>query len=445
MPSLFSEETRGTETARFFTDSYVFPRPPSKNRFQIAMVLGLLAGLATVLPLHGQTMTNFVRLTPCRVVDTRDPGFGAGLGQPFMPAKSVRAFGVVSSSCGIPSGALAYSFNITVVPHGPMPYLTIWPTGQTQPVVSTLNSYTGAVVANAAIVPAGTNGAVSVYADGETDLIVDVNGYFVQEQQPQQITTTIIQQVPAAVAQSATGTQSTALGTGASSTGTQNTALGYNSLIYNSSGGSNTAAGSNALAANVSGNNNVGVGASALTNNASGSANTAVGSQSLLNSGIGFGNTALGFQSLWSLTANCCNTALGAQAMLNDASGQNNVAVGNNALSTNTMGNDNIAVGYNAGILTTGSSNIAIGHQGMASESNAIRIGTAGTHMNTYIAGINGALAAGGSQVLVDATGHLGTFSSSRRYKEDIRDIGEASDRLLDLQPVQFRYRVTSE
>jgi hypothetical protein len=405
------------------------------------MVLGLLAGLAAVMPLHGQTMTNFVRLTPCRVVDTRDAGYGAGFGQPFIPAKSVRTFAVPSSACGIPSSALAYSFNITVVPHGPMPYLTIWPTGQTQPVVSTLNSYSGAVVANSAIVPAGTNGAVSVYADGETDLIVDVNGYFAQVQQPQQVTTTIIQQVPAAVAQSATVAGSTALGTGASSVGTQNTAVGYNSLVYNSAGANNTATGSNALAANVSGNNNVAIGASALTNNASGGANTAVGSQSLLNSGIGFGNTALGFQSLWSLTTNCCNTALGAMAMLNDTSGQNNVAVGNNALSTNTTGNDNIAVGNFAGTLITGSSNIDIGHQGVAAESNAIRIGTPGTHMNTFIAGINGTTATGGSQVLIDSTGHLGTFSSSRRYKEDIRDIGEASDRLMDLEPVQFRYR----
>jgi hypothetical protein len=127
--------------------------------------------------------------------------------------------------------------------------------------------------------------------------------------------------------------------------------------------------------------------------------------------------------------------------MLNDAAGQNNVAIGSNALSTNTTGNDNIAVGNKAGTLITGSSNIAIGHPGVGGESNAIRIGTAGTHMNTYIAGINGTLAAGGSQVLIDSTGHLGTFSSSRRYKEDIRDIGDASDRLMDLEPVQFRYR----
>jgi len=400
----------------------------------------LLAGIV-VLPSRGQTVSNFVSLKPCRLVDTRDPGFGSNFGPPYMAAKSTRTFPVVSGSCGIPSGALAYSVNITVVPHGPMPYLTIWPAGQQQPVVSTLNSYSGSVVANAAIVPAGVNGAIAVYADGDTDLLLDVNGYFLQQQQPQQVTTTIVQQVPAAVAQSTTGLESTALGTGASSTGAQNTALGFNSLIYNNTGASNTAAGSNALAANVSGSNNVGLGASALSNNASGSSNTAVGTQSLVNNGIASNNTAVGFQTLFNHTTNCCNTAVGSQTMMNDTTGQDNVAVGNNALASNNTGNRNIAIGSSAGGQITGSNNIAIGHQGIAGESNAIRIGTPGAHLNTYIAGISGTSATGGSQVLIDSTGHLGTFSSSRRYKEDIREIGDATNRLMDLQPVQFRYR----
>ncbi len=405
-----------------------------------AVILGLL-GMSAVLPLRGQTVSNFVSLTPCRIIDTRDPAFPAGLGPPYIPAKSVRPFPVLSSICGIPSGALAYSLNVTVVPRGPMPYLSIWPWGQQQPVVSTLNAYSGSVVANAAIVPAGVNGIVAVYADGDTDLIVDVNGYFVQQQPPQQVTTTIIQQVPAAVAQSTTGLQSTALGTGASSVGTQNTAVGFNGLIYNNSGNANTATGSNALAANVSGNNNVGIGASALSNNASGSSNTAVGTQSLLNNGIANSNTAVGFQALWNHSTNCCNTAVGAQAMANDTAGQYNVALGNSALSANTAGSGNIALGNNAGIQINGSNNIAIGHAGISGESNAIRIGTAGTHFNTYVAGVSGVTISGGSQVLIDSTGHLGTFSSSRRYKEDIREIGDASSHLMDLQPVQFRYR----
>lgn len=414
---------------------------PRKAISRSAALTCLLTGMAAVSPVRGQTVANFVGLPPCRVIDTRDSGFGSNFGPPSIAAKSTRAFPIVSGSCGIPSGALGYSVNVTVIPRGPMPYLTIWSFGQQQPVVSTLNSYSGGVVANAAIVPAGVNGAIAVYADGDTDLLVDVNGYFVQQQQPQQVTTTIVQQVSAAVAQSTTGLESTALGTGASSSGTQNTAVGFNSLIYNNTGASNTATGSNALAANVSGSNNVGVGASALSNNASGSSNTAVGAQSLVNNGIATNNTAVGFQSLFNHTTNCCNTALGSQAMLNDTTGKDNVAIGNNALAANIAGSENIAVGTSAGGQITGSNNIAIGHQGVAGESNIIRIGTPGTHLITYIAGITGAPVTGGSQVLIDSSGHLGTFSSSRRYKEDIHEIGDASNRLMDLQPVQFRYR----
>jgi hypothetical protein len=441
MRSGFSEERRKGAGARSYRTTMFFRCHPRNAIWRSAALTSLLTGIVAVSPVRGQTVANFVGLTPCRVIDTRDSRFGSNFGPPYVAAKSTRAFPIASSSCGVPAGALGYSLNVTVVPHGPLPYLTIWPAGQQQPVVSTLNSYAGSVIANAAIVPAGVNGAIAVYADGDTDLLVDVNGYFLQQQQPQQVTTTIVQQVPASVAQSTTGLQSTALGTGASSTGTQNTAVGFNSLIYNNTGGSNTATGSNALAANVSGSNNVGIGASALSNNASGYSNTAVGTQSLVNNGIASSNTAVGFQTLFNHTTNCCNTAVGTEAMLSDTTGKDNVAIGNNALSANNSGSENIAVGAGAGGQITGSNNIAIGHQGVAGESNTIRIGTPGTHLATYIAGISGALAAGGSQVLIDSTGHLGTFSSSRRYKEDIREIGDGSNRLMDLQPVQFRYR----
>jgi hypothetical protein len=72
----------------------------------------------------------------------------------------------------------AYSLNVTVVPDGPLFYLTAWPTGSAQPLVSTLNSFDGSVVANAAVVPAGTNGAISVFATNPTHVILDINGYF---------------------------------------------------------------------------------------------------------------------------------------------------------------------------------------------------------------------------------------------------------------------------
>jgi aryl-phospho-beta-D-glucosidase BglC (GH1 family) len=118
----------------------------------------------------------FYPVTPCRVADTRN---AAGpLGAPSLSANQSRNFPVLLSACGLPANAQAYSLNFTVVPRGPLGYLATWPAGQTQPVVSTLNATTGAVTANGAIVPAGASGDISVFATNDTDLVIDVNGYF---------------------------------------------------------------------------------------------------------------------------------------------------------------------------------------------------------------------------------------------------------------------------
>ena len=85
---------------------------------------------------------------------------------------------MLSSACGLPAGAAAYSLNMTVVPSGPLGFLTTWPTGQAQPLVSTLNAPKGFYVANAAIVPAGTGGSVNAFVTDTTHVIIDVNGYF---------------------------------------------------------------------------------------------------------------------------------------------------------------------------------------------------------------------------------------------------------------------------
>ena len=120
----------------------------------------------------------FYPVTPCRVADTRNPS--AALGGPYLVAKSTRAFPILSAmSCNIPSSAHAYSVNLAVVPRGgPVGYLTAWPTGQTQPVVATLNDPDGVVLSNAAILPAGNGGQVDVYTTDDTDLVIDINGYF---------------------------------------------------------------------------------------------------------------------------------------------------------------------------------------------------------------------------------------------------------------------------
>jgi uncharacterized repeat protein (TIGR03803 family) len=115
-----------------------------------------------------------MRLQPCRVVDTRgdhNPIYG-GTSRDF----AIPRLG----NCNVPGGAAGYSLNVTVVPHGPLGYLTLWPKGLAQPNVSTLNSYDARVKANAAIVPSGLSGAVSVYVTDTTDVILDIDGYFAQ-------------------------------------------------------------------------------------------------------------------------------------------------------------------------------------------------------------------------------------------------------------------------
>ena len=123
----------------------------------------------------------FYAVTPCRVVDTR--GANGDLGGPYLQGRHERDFPVRESQCGLPNTAAAYSMNFTVVPKGPrVSYLSVWPAGQSQPGVSTLNDPTGTVVANAAIVPSGTNGAIATYVTDDTDLLIDVDGYFAPPQ-----------------------------------------------------------------------------------------------------------------------------------------------------------------------------------------------------------------------------------------------------------------------
>src|SRR5664280_1637297 len=124
----------------------------------------------------GQTQ-QFYPLTPCRVLDTRKPN--GDLGGPFLNGGQERDFPVLESTCNIPNSAQAYSMNFTVVPvqGQPLGYLTVWPTGQSKPLVSTLNNLTATIVANAAIVPAGSGGEISVYPSNNTNLVVHIAGY----------------------------------------------------------------------------------------------------------------------------------------------------------------------------------------------------------------------------------------------------------------------------
>ncbi len=122
--------------------------------------------------------SGFVPVAPCRIVDTRQGEGKQGVfGPPSLPGGASRTIPVPLSSCGIPVGVTAYSLNMTVVPKGTLAFLTVYPTGQSRPNVSTLNSFDGGVVANAALVPAGFNGAIDIYVSDATDVVIDINGY----------------------------------------------------------------------------------------------------------------------------------------------------------------------------------------------------------------------------------------------------------------------------
>lgn len=292
------------------------------------------------------------------------------------------------------------------------------------------------------------------------------------------------------------GEFNTAIGTGAlrdNQNSHNNTAVGADALGLNTSGDANTATGGLALGSNTTGSHNTANGREALITNKSGndntatgfqaffdgkgSFNTATGSKALFGAGgrlsTGNFNVADGYQALFSNSTGISNTANGYDALLSNTTGGFNVADGANALQKNTngganvatggfalhqnitgdgntaagfdalfntTGNKNIGIGIGAGQkLTTGDNNIDIGNEGVAAETNTIRIGTQGTQAGTFIAGISG-VAVSGSQVMVNANGRLGVAASSARFKEAIKPMDKASEAILALKPVSFRY-----
>ena len=125
----------------------------------------------------------FVAVTPCRVIDTREPSFGA-YGSPFFAAGEVRTYDMTASPCaGIPV-ATAYSVNVTIVNYDVNSggWVTLYPAGGVRPFISTVNFGNGTnAVANAAVVPADNTGSIDAYAAGATNIIIDINGYFLAQ------------------------------------------------------------------------------------------------------------------------------------------------------------------------------------------------------------------------------------------------------------------------
>jgi Chaperone of endosialidase len=158
----------------------------------------------------------------------------------------------------------------------------------------------------------------------------------------------------------------------------------------------------------------------------------------------GGANTGMGTGALNPAETGDRNTASGYGALSFNTTGSNNTASGYAALNHNTSGTYNVAVGWRAGFaLTTGSNNIDIDNQGESGDTDTIRIGTEGTQTNTYIAGIYGNTSlTSGTAVFVDSTGHLGTASSSERFKTGIESMGSNTTKLQQLRPVTFHYKV---
>ena len=247
----------------------------------------------------------------------------------------------------------------------------------------------------------------------------------------------------AALRANTTGNWNSAVGFRAlflNSTGSENSAFGAFALVANTAS-SNSAFGMLTLASNTTGTSNTAVGSGALTSNTTGLDGSAVGVDALRNNTTGWKNSALGTAALRSNTTGSYNTALGTYALQFNTN-VSNTAVGYAALRNGTTGSRNAALGKDAGSnQTTGNDNIYLANTGVAGENQQIKIGTVGTHTQTTIAGISGATSSGGVAVLVNASGVLGTTTSSARFKQDVRDMGDASDVLMKLRPVVFRYR----
>ena len=274
-----------------------------------------------------------------------------------------------------------------------------------------------------------------------------------------------------------TGTDNTALGFNAllsDTTGTRNTDVGSQALTSNTIGGDNVAIGWQALFSNQGGNENVAMGNQALYENISGNENVAIG-ELALNANESSNNTAIGWLAASLHTSGNSNTAVGsftlyanngsnncafgalALGTTETSSGSNNIAIGNEALFTTfgsnnigigafagknvAVGNNNIFIGTGAGQFVTGSNNIEIGAMGNMTDYGQIRIGKSGTQTKTFIAGISGATVPTGVAVIIDTSGHLGTTTCSARYKDAIQPMDKASEAILALKPVTFRYK----
>jgi Chaperone of endosialidase len=210
-----------------------------------------------------------------------------------------------------------------------------------------------------------------------------------------------------------------------------NTAEGQNALLNLTSGGYNTAVGWLSLRSNSTNSLNTAIGAGALFANAADD-NTAIGAAALISNITGENNTATGVFTLFSNTLGNGNTAIGFEPLASNTTGNINTAVGSQALNNSTTGSSNVALGADAGLnVTTANGVICIG-TGVSGEN------VSGT---CFIGNIFGVTSSGGSGVFINNAGQLGTTTSSKRFKDDIKPMDKTSEALFALKPVTFRYK----
>lgn len=228
-----------------------------------------------------------------------------------------------------------------------------------------------------------------------------------------------------------------------------NLRLGYSTLNTLANGSLNTYVGIATADINAGGTQNVALGYSAFANNSSGNNNVGLGADALLNSTLGSDNTGVGTSALQNIITGSSNTAVGSNAgALLSLAASSNTALGFNALNSvvgfGLQGIGNIAIGASSGnqLDLFDSNNIDMGNTGNTGDSGTIRIGSIGTHFRFFAAGINGVTTAlPAVPVLIDANGQMGTISSARRFKKDVESMGDQTEKILSLRPVNFVYK----
>ena len=231
--------------------------------------------------------------------------------------------------------------------------------------------------------------------------------------------------------------------------GTSNTAIGFDALFSNTTGSNNTATGIGALGSNTTGSDNTANGFGALLLNTTGPNNTAVGFEVLFANTNGFENAGTGSRALFANTTGFHNTADGFSALVRNTTGNHNTANGDDALSANTIGNFNTTDGaHSLENNSTGSANTALGFgagNNVTTAGNVICIGSgvvgANVSNSCFIGSIFGQTSSGGAAVFINSSGKVGTSTSSRRFKDEIKPMERTSEALFALKPVTFRYK----